>query len=227
MAAVPTPPGPSARVRIAVVEDDGVLRDELARVIGQVDGLELCGAGATLAEGLALLSLAPDVMLLDLGLPDGSGLDLIARAREADAECRILVLTVFADVRSVVTAIEAGADGYLLKESTVEQVSSAIGVVMAGGAPISPAVASHILARVRGAAGPSAPREEVGLTPREVEILQELASGHSLKEVAQRRGISHHTVGDHVKSIYRKLAVNSRTQAVNKAVRFGIIRIRE
>ncbi len=216
-------------VRVVVVEDDGVLREELSRLVGQVPGFELCGAGSTLDEGLELLALAPDVVLLDLGLPDGSGLDLIGRVREAGLDCRILVLTVFADVRSVVTAIEAGADGYLLKESTVEQVAAAIEVVMTGGAPISPAVASHILARVRGDGGRAAPapRHDVGLTPREVEILQELAGGRSLKEVAVLHGISHHTVGDHVKAIYRKLAVNSRSQAVNKAVRFGIIRIRD
>lgn len=232
-------------VRIAVVEDDAVLRHALAAMLGQVPGFAVAGVAGTVAGGLDLLRAgggSPDVLLVDLGLPDGSGLELIDEARQAAHECRTLVLTVFADVRTVVDAIEAGADGYLLKESGVEQVAAAIRTVMAGGAPISPAVAGHILARIRrepgagggrgGAAGGSgggAGRAEsaVALTARETEILQELAAGRSLKEVAALQGISHHTVGDHVKSIYRKLAVNSRGQAVHKAVRSGLIRLED
>lgn len=213
-------------VRIAIVEDDAVLRQALGRMVAQVAGFALCGEGGTLAEGNVLVDEKPDILLLDLGLPDGSGLELIARAATAAPDCRILVLTVFADVRTVVAAIEAGADGYLLKESDVRQVASAIETVLAGGAPISPAVASHILARVRGKR-PAAAGDDVGLTARETEILQALAGGLSLKEVALRHGISHHTVGDHVKAIYRKLSVNSRSQAVHKAVRSGIIRIED
>ena len=196
-------------VRIAIVEDDAVLRQALGQMVAQVAGFALCGAGGTLAEGIALVNQQPDVLLLDLGLPDGSGLDLIAHAAAAAPDCRLLVLTVFADVRTVVAAIEAGADGSLLKESDVGQVAGAIETVLAGGAPISPAVASHILARVRGERPPT------------------MAGGLSLKEVALRHGISHHAVGDHVKAIYRKLSVNSRSQAVHKAVRSGIIRIED
>ena len=196
-------------VRIAIVEDDAVLRQALGQMVAQVAGFALCGAGGTLAEGIALVNQQPDVLLLDLGLPDGSGLDLIAHAAAAAPDCRLLVLTVFADVRTVVAAIEAGADGYLLKESDVGQVAGAIETVLAGGAPISPAVASHILARVRGERPPT------------------MAGGLSLKEVALRHGISHHAVGDHVKAIYRKHSVNSRSQAVHKAVRSGIIRIED
>lgn len=214
-------------VRIAIVEDDAVLRQALGQMVAQVAGFALCGAGGTLAEGIALVNQRPDVLLLDLGLPDGSGLDLIAHAAAAAPDCRLLVLTVFADVRTVVAAIEAGADGYLLKESDVGQVAGAIETVLAGGAPISPAVASHILARVRGERPATTAGDGVGLTARETEILQELAGGLSLKEVALRHGISHHTVGDHVKAIYRKLSVNSRSQAVHKAVRSGIIRIED
>lgn len=234
-AATPSPPPGLAAgaVRIAVVEDDAVLRDALGEMVEQVDGFSLCGACGTVAEGRALLEQAPEVLLVDLGLPDGSGLELIDRAPES---CRVLVLTVFADVRTVVQAIEAGADGYLLKESDVGQVAAAIRTVLAGGAPISPAVASHILARVRseqpagGASGSPAGAaagggDGVGLTAREREILQDLASGRSIKEVALLHGISHHTVGDHVKAIYRKLSVNSRSQAVHEAVRSGIIRL--
>ena len=108
-------------------------------------------------------------------------------------------------------------------------MAEAIRTVMAGGAPISPSVASHILARVRRGTGSPSPkaREQIGLTPRELEVLQDIASGASLKEVAQRHGISRHTVGDHVKAIYRKLSVNSRGQAVHEAMRAGIIQLED
>ncbi len=216
-------------MRVAIVEDDPLLRDALGRMVELVDGFDLDGSGGSLAEGLELLRRSPDVLLLDLGLPDGTGLDLIAEASRTASECRVLVLTVFADVRTVVRAIEAGADGYLLKESDVDQVADAIRTVIDGGAPISPAVASHILARVRRPTGPArkTATTQLGLTARETEILQELASGYSVKEVAHRHGISRHTVGDHVKAIYRKLSVNSRGQAVHKAVSAGIIRLED
>jgi DNA-binding NarL/FixJ family response regulator len=131
---------------------------------------------------------------------------------------------VFADVRSVVRAIEEGADGYLLKEADTPQIAAAIRTVLDGGAPISPAVASHILARVR-AEQPRRPDHTPTLTARETEVLESLASGRSFKEVALQHAISLHTVGDHVKSIYRKLAVNSRGEAVYKAAQSGLIRL--
>lgn len=133
-----------------------------------------------------------------------------------------LLGSVFGDVRNVVQAIEAGADGYLLKGGDLHETERAIRDVVAGGAPISPAVASHILARVRVA--PSAtPTTSVALTDKETEVLTELARGYSYKEVAIRKGISHHTVADHVKAIYRKLSVNSRSEAVYEAMQSGLI----
>jgi len=131
-------------------------------------------------------------------------------------------------VRSVVRAIEEGADGYLLKDAEIGQVEAAIHSVCRGGAPISPAVASHLLARVReDRPPPTAPPAtgDVKLTARELAVLEALGAGWSFKETAQRHGVSVHTVGDHVKAIYRKLAVNSRSEAVYKAVQTGLIRL--
>jgi DNA-binding NarL/FixJ family response regulator len=175
-------PGPV--VTVGIVEDDPVLRECLGQTVSEVPNFELAGLAATVAEGFVLLDSAPDVMLVDLALPDGSGLDLIAQARANNSATRMLVLTVFADVRSVVTAIEEGADGYLLKEANVDQIASAISVVLAGGAPISPAVAGHILARMRKTPDhkPAAPVST--LTNKEMLILEALASGKALKEVA-------------------------------------------
>lgn len=214
---------PTVEITVGIVEDDPVLRECLGALVDGADGFRLVGSGATVAEGMALLEQAPDALLLDLALPDGSGLEIIGRAREIASTTKLLVLTVFADVRSVVTAIEAGADGYLLKESDTGAIAAALRTVLAGGAPISPAVASHILARIRTGARPATP--DVVLTAKETQVLEALASGRSLKEVANLHHISVHTVGDHVKAIYRKLSVNSRGEAVYKAVQSGLIRL--
>jgi DNA-binding NarL/FixJ family response regulator len=220
-------PGSGLIVTVGIVEDDPVLRECLGQMVSEVPNFELVGLAATVAEGFVLLDSSPDVMLVDLALPDGSGLDLIAQARANNSATRMLVLTVFADVRSVVTAIEEGADGYLLKEANVDQISSAISVVLGGGAPISPAVAGHILARMRKNPERKPVAQLSALTNKEMLILEALASGKALKEVAAKQGISVHTVGDHVKAIYRKLSANSRGEAIYKAVQAGIIRLDE
>lgn len=228
------------QVTIGIVEDDVVLRECLSQMVSDVAEFSFIGAAATLAAGFELLASEPDVLLVDLQLPDGNGLELIARARITQSSVRLLVLTVFADVRSVVRAIEEGADGYLLKEADTDQIVASIHQVLAGGAPLSPAVAGHILAKIRGDArgdggaasasgragepGRAHPTTSVTLTAKETAVLEALASGRSFKEVAAQQSISLHTVGDHVKSIYRKLSVNSRGEAVFKAMQTGLIR---
>jgi DNA-binding NarL/FixJ family response regulator len=212
-------------VTVGIVEDDPVLRECLGQMVEEVDGFRLFGSASTVAEGLGLLAKEPDILLLDLALPDGSGLELIAQARDTGSPTRLLVLTVFADVRSVVRAIEEGADGYLLKEADVDQIAAAIRTVLSGGAPISPAVAGHILAKLRNDAPRRPATPPVSLTAKETAVLEALASGKAHKEVAIQLSISQHTVGDHVKSIYRKLSVNSRGEAVYKAVQTGLIRM--
>jgi DNA-binding NarL/FixJ family response regulator len=219
-----TPP----RARVAIVEDDAILREDLARVVTQAEGLEVAGAAETLAGGRALLTPGLDVLLIDLALPDGNGVELIREARDRIANIKIIVVSIFGDARSVVHAIEAGADGYLLKGAGEQQAEEAIRSVLGGGAPISPAVASHILNRMRERAtstrdaAPDAP-----LTEKETAVLIDLAKGFRYKEVARLHGISPHTVADHVKSIYRKLAVNSRSEAVFEAVQAGLIKLKD
>lgn len=210
-------------VRVAIVEDDPVLRGHLVDIVEHANGLELLGAVATLGEGGRLIDEECDLLLVDLALPDGSGLSLIRRARAASGDLKIMVISVFGDVRNVVQAIEAGADGYLLKGGGLHETERAIRDVLAGGAPISPAVAGHILARVRSNAPATSPTATGPLTEKEAEVLADLARGFSYKEVAQRQRISHHTVADHVKAIYRKLSVNSRSQAVFEAMQSGLI----
>ncbi|WP_395644777.1 response regulator [Terricaulis sp.] len=211
------------RARVAIVEDDPILREELTRVLSLASDLELAGAADCLAAGRALILQPIEVLLIDLALPDGSGIDLIREARTRQALFKIIVISVFGDARSVVQAIEAGADGYLLKGADPVEAASAIRSVLDGGAPISPAVASHILARIRPQAQAGAPV----LSEREIAVLTDLAKGFRYKEVARLQGISPNTVGDHVKSIYRKLAVNSRSEAVFEAVQAGLINLKD
>ena len=216
----------SPRARVAIVEDDAILREELARVVTGAEGMDVVGAAETLTAGQALLASTPDVLLVDLALPDGNGVDLIAEARTKIPAIKIVVVSIFGDARSVVRAIEAGADGYLLKGANPHEAEAAIRSVLEGGAPISPAVASHILTRMRER---TATRAELDapLTEKEVAVLTDLAKGFRYKEVARLHGISPHTVADHVKSIYRKLAVNSRSEAVFEAVQAGLIKLKD
>jgi DNA-binding NarL/FixJ family response regulator len=215
------------KVRIGIVEDDAILGSALGETLSSVDHFEVVGWAETYQEGRALLERELDVLLVDLGLPDGSGLDLITLSQEKKA-LRTLVLSVFGDVRHVVQAIERGADGYILKGAESIEIKAAIEIVQSGGAPISPAVAGHILARVRRSeASSQAGKATSNLTPREIEVLTHLAKGLSYKDVAAIEGLSYHTVADHVKAIYRKLAVNSRSEAVFEAVQTGLIKMRE
>ena len=185
------------------------------------------GAASTLQEARELVAFAPQVFLIDLALPDGSGLELITELATAAPECKALVISVFGDVRNVVRAIELGAAGYLLKGTEAAQVAAAIETVLRGGAPLSPAVAGHILNRVRKDAAVANARPVAKLTPREIDLLESLARGLTVKEVAAVHGISPHTVGDHVKAIYKKLAVSSRGEAIFEAAQSGLIRLHD
>lgn len=197
-------------------------------MVTQAEGLEIAGVAETLVAGRALIKAGLDVLLVDLALPDGNGVELIREAREHLPGIKIIVVSIFGDARSVVRAIEAGADGYLLKGAGEQQAEEAIRTVLGGGAPISPAVASHILTRMRERTSSArGPEPDAPLTEKETAVLTDLAKGFRYKEVARLHGISPHTVADHVKSIYRKLAVNSRSEAVFEAVQAGLIKLKD
>ena len=220
---------PGRSIKIGIVEDDPLLREHLSQLVERVEGFDLVGVAKTFALGSELLRREMDVLLVDLALPDGSGIDLIHKARAiCSPTLKIIVISIFGDVGNVVRAIEAGADGYLLKGVDTEQAEKAIRNVLDGGAPISPSVAGHILARLRSLkpASETSNTQHVALTDRERDVLAALAKGFSYKEVAKLQNISHHTVADHVKAIYRKLSVRSRSQAVFEAMQSGIIEMK-
>ena len=211
-------------ISVLVVEDDDMLRRELVAIIAATPGLALVDEAGSLAAARAALAAqaAPDVMIVDLGLPDGDGTELIAELAAMAPASDALVITVFGDEAHVVRALEAGAKGYLLKDATREDFIRSIRMVRRGGSPLSPMIARHVLRRFgpppRQRRAPAAGEAHMeALTAREAEILRLIAQGNSVAEAAMTLHLSPHTVTTHVKHIYGKLAVNNRVQAVNRA----------
>lgn len=209
---------------IAILEDSAPVRDYFIDIIASADDLTLGGVATSLADAAALIAQKPDLVLTDLGLPDGSGLTFIPLLK--DAGILSLVITAFGDRETVVSALAAGADGYLLKDSSADAILDGIRATLAGGAPISAAAATFLLERLRHVDTADAPIPAgESLTPRETELLTLFARGHSYKSAARELGISPLTVGGHVKAIYRKLEVNSRGEAVFAAVQAGQLKL--
>ncbi|HWY24026.1 MAG TPA: response regulator transcription factor [Nevskia sp.] len=211
----------------AIVEDDPATREYLAAAVRGNSELELAAVAGSFAEARELLrEPAFQVMLIDLGLPDGDGIELVRAATAHGVES--MVVTVFADEQHVVSALEAGATGYLLKDSGQAEIGMAVVQLMQGGSPISATIARYLVRRLhkpRPAARPDC--EPVALTEREHEVLNLIAKGYSYIEVGQGLGISPHTVTGHIKHLYRKLAVSTRGEAVFEAANQGLIHIGE
>lgn len=230
------------RCRIFVVEDDQIVRSSLIGRLGCENDFLLIGeADSVLAcEDQFDLATSAEVVLVDLGLPDGSGLDLISGLRRNGSKAKILVFTVFGDRKTVSDALAVGADGFILKDSKPGDLAEAIRAARDGGVPISPRAAAQLLRAFRedqnrpasnsvehaGArSNPVAKAEDFGLTARERETLETLARGFTQREVAEILGVSPHTVVSHVKAIYQKMSVNSRSEAVYEAVMSGLIKL--
>jgi DNA-binding NarL/FixJ family response regulator len=224
-----------ARPTVLVVEDDGPTRRHLAHAIDRQPELDLLGSAASVAEARALLEDgAPDVLLTDLGLPDGSGIELIRALRAASPRSLAMAITALGDEKTVLAAIEAGAAGYLLKDGTSDEIGDAVRELLAGGSPISASIARHLLRRLQ--RGEPAAADEPALAPvpgapkltaREHEVLTLIAKGFSFPEIARLLEISAHTVTTHVRHIYEKLEVSSRSSAVYEAVQLGLINLGE
>ena len=223
---------PQDEITVLVVEDDEAMREEWVRMIDAAPGIALLAQAGSLREARTALAshASPDVLIVDLGLPDGDGTELIRELAKGAPDTSALVITVFGDEAHVVHALEAGARGYLLKDATREDFARAVRLVHAGGAPLSPMIARHLLTRFAPArrmpslraARRTDPVET--LTAREAEILKLIADGHTVPEAATALHVSPNTISTHVKHIYGKLAVNNRVQAVNRARATGQIR---
>lgn len=210
---------------VTLVEDDAPIREEFARMVQADPGLKLLTAVGSCAEARRSFSLAkPDVALIDLGLPDGDGTDLIAELAATSKATSVLVVTVFGDEAHVVRALQAGAHGYLLKDSPTAEFGRAIRAVCEGAAPLSPQVARYLLRRfTQPAPDADAPKLLEPLTPREQDVLRAISQGYSVPETARRLEVAPSTVAAHIKSIYGKLAVHTRVEAVNRARAHGLI----
>jgi len=207
---------------ILIVEDDLRLRASLVQAIRGAPDLKLVGEADDLPEGLRLVDeKQPDVLLVDIGLPSGSGLELIRHAAKQTPHCNVMVITVFAEEQLVLDCIEAGATGYLLKGSSPQDIAIQIRSLVAGGSPISPTIARRLLRRFTGGrpGGDGAPN----LSAQEQMVLSMSAKGYSYDEIARLLKLSRRTVETYVKRIYRKLQVHSKTAAVYEGRKLGLV----
>ena len=221
---------------VFIVEDDMPTCERLVTIIKRGRGLRVAGTAHSLAAAMAQQTCAAkcDAVLVDLGLPDGDGIDFINALSAADSPPSILVISVFGDERRVIRAIEAGARGYLLKDADEESLVESLHSTIAGDCPINPAIARHLLRRFTVVNGPSGeisaqrptPVTRSPLTPKETQVLELLARGFGNSESADLLSISVNTITTHTKNIYRKLAVRSRSEAVFEASQLGLIEVR-
>lgn len=234
---------------VLIVEDDPLVRKFFANSIEFHPEMTLLNAFGTVGQATAYLKAngkLVDVLLTDLGLPDGSGLEVMRTALEINSQCEPLVISMFGDDASVIASIEAGALGYIHKDAAPDDISKAIIDMRNGESPISPLIARRVLQKFR-ASIPVRPLPQVEseqgagahvssgaqktstdsvLSDREIQVLNLIAQGLSPQEVASDLYISMHTVQAHIKNIYRKLSVNSRTKAIFKASKMGLISTR-
>lgn len=232
MQSVRTNPEPSP-IHVVVVEDDPGFRNALSRVVQGAPDMLLAGVAGTRVQGLALLQNPPaDVLLVDLGLPDGSGIDVIRATVLQWPSCSIMVCTNFGDETHVMRSIEAGAAGYLLKDSSPAKMIDEIRSLASGGSPISPIIARQVLARFRqnsnssgaGAQEPAAASTPTSmLSAREKEVLDFITRGFTTSEIAGLMQLSHFTVRSFVRRIYGKLKVTSKAEAIYEARARGLL----
>lgn len=210
---------------VLLVEDEDNTRDRLAQVIEDHPELKLIESDATFTAAMACIDrVEPDVLLCDLGLPDGNGIDLIKEVRERGYHTETMVITVFGDEQHVLSAIEAGATGYLLKDGRADYIADSIMQMMKGGSPISASIARHLLKKFNVDSNNTTQNgNQHSLSKQEVTVLRYLSKGFNSSDIADLLDISPHTVTTYIKRIYRKLAVHSRSQAVYEAHKMGII----
>lgn len=218
----------SKRLRIVLVEDDEPIRRRLAAILVGWPSAELVAECGTLAEALsAVRSRELDLLITDLKLPDGNGIEAIGLLRQTRPAAEAMVISVMTDERIVLDAIEAGAAGYLLKDADGIDLIEAITDVMEGRSPISSRIARVLVRRLSERGEPAAEPmpDRPHLTPREMDILWGVAKGFTYAELAEQLAMSRQTVPVHIRNIYRKLQASNRSEAVFEATRLGLIRL--
>lgn len=221
-------------IHVALVEDDVHFQHAISIAIKASDDMKLVSQASTRAEGMRALNQAPaDVLLVDLGLPDGSGIDVIRAVQVQWPTCAVMVCTTFGDEAHVLRSIEAGADGYLLKDGAPASMLDEIRILLGGGSPISPLIARQILTRFRDRGSPptsvkqedqiNPSDESLALSKRELEVLGLVTKGFTAEEIARLMQISVHTVQTYVRRVYSKLKVSSKAEAIYEARHQGLV----
>lgn len=213
----------SAPLKVGIIEDQSKIREGLRSLIDGTEGYRCVGSFGSMEEAIAKVSYdLPDVLLVDIGLPGMSGIEGIRRLKDQHPKLAMLMLTVYDDDRRIFDALCAGACGYLLKKTPPARLLECLKEVVDGGAPMSPEVARRVVALFREIRPPVQAGHQ--LTPHEIRILTLLVEGHNYKTAADELGVSINTVRFHMRSIYEKLQVHSKSEAVSKALRNRIVR---
>ena len=216
-------------IRVMLVEDDVNFQNAFIDAIQLAPDMLLANIASTRVQGLQMLDTTQiDVLLVDLGLPDGSGIDIIRAAHEKFPTCNIMVSTVFGDELHVMQSLEAGASGYLLKDSEPTRIIFEIRSLYQGGSPISPLIARQILTRFRQDKAPlkhatTSTKQNAALSAREQEVLEYITRGFTADEIAVLIAVSRHTVLTFIRRIYTKLEVNSKAAAIYEARHQGLL----
>jgi len=209
-------------VKVAIIEDQQVLREGLAFLVNSTCGFRCTGSFGSVEQALRRIGDdLPNVVLIDIGLPGVSGIEGIRILKDRWPDLLMITLTVYEDDQKIFDALCAGASGYLLKRTPPAKLVESLNEVATGGAPMSPEVASRVISLFRNIR--PAERADHSLTPHELRLLKMLVDGHSYKTAAAELGSSINTIGTHMQSIYRKLQVHSKSEAVVKAIRDGLV----
>ena len=211
---------------ILLLEDLTEIRAWLRKLVLQVFPDSQISESARVADALALVTAVKfDIALVDLGLPDGSGVDVVTKLRDVQPDSQSVVVTIHDDDEHLFPALQAGAFGYILKEQPRELIIEQLQRISSGEPPLSPSIARRVMAYFTAKSKPQPASNNlphVSLTERETEVLLRVAKGYTLPEIAVQLGLSRHTIADYVKQIYRKLNVSSRAEAALEAQRLGL-----
>ena len=215
-------PVTSSAVTVAIIEDERDIRDGLAALLRLTGGFRCSGAYRSMEEAIAgIRTEVPDAALVDIGLPGMNGIDGIRLLKERYPAMRLVMLTVYDEDEYIFDALCAGACGYLLKKTAPARLIESLREAMEGGAPMSPEVASKVIGLFRQIRPPD--RADYHLTPHELRLLKMLVDGHNYKTAAAELGVSVTTVAFHMRNIYEKLQVHSKSEAVAKALRNRLV----